>query len=284
MSRPVGEAPAGPLSFGQAVGRAGWFAAAGILAALNAQADQIIHALTDKTLSTALIELGGISAIIWFAMFAALKIGLEDETNGLSRRDLAVLAIVGLLSFLPLFFSSKIGLFLAGGYLFATSREGNPSRRVSLILLALTGPLVWGRVLLTLFGGPILALDAHIVGSVIGSAVRGNIVDFARPGMQFFIATGCSSVHNISIGVLLWTTAIALFKIRIDWRYVGIGVAMIAWMFFLNIARLATIGLYPDDFGYLHDGGGAALFGWAGLLGAALLAGFGIIRAAERQQ
>ena len=128
MSRPVGEAPAGPLSFGQAVGRAGWFAAAGILAALNAQADQIIHALTDKTLSTALIELGGISAIIWFAMFAALKIGLEDETNGLSRRDLAVLAIVGLLSFLPLFFAAKIGLFLAGSVAYVLSF--NPPTKV----------------------------------------------------------------------------------------------------------------------------------------------------------
>ena len=34
----------------------------------------------------------------------------------------------------------------------------------------------------------------------------------------------------------------------------------------------------------LHVGGGAILFGWAGLLGAALLAGQGVISAAARQR
>ena len=281
---PVGEAPAGRAILNRRVSRAGIFAGAGVLAALNAQADQIINILTVRWLTGVLVELGGISAIIWLAMYAALKIGVEGETEPISRRDLAVVGIVSVLAFLPFFFAAKGGVLLAGVYLFATSRAGSASRRVSLILLALTGPLIWGRVLLTVFAAPILALDAHIVASVIGFDVSGNLVGSAGAPVRFLIAGGCSSVHNISIAILLWTTAAALFGIRLDRRYFGVGLLMIGWMFMLNIVRLALLGIFPDHFEYIHVGGGAVMFAWFDLVGAALLAGFGVIRAAERQQ
>src|SRR5205085_7018020 len=135
---------------------------------------------------------------------AALKIGVEGEAEQITRRDLAVAGFVVLLSFLPFFFAAKAGVLLAGVYLFATSNAGSASRRASLILLALTGPLIWGRVLLTVFAAPILALDAHIVASVIGFDVSGNLVGSAGSPVRFLIAGGCSSVHNISIAILLW--------------------------------------------------------------------------------
>jgi hypothetical protein len=281
---PVGQASAGRISLNRSIGRAGLFAGVGVLAALNAQADQITIVLTYRSMTGALMDLGGISAIIWFALYAALKIGMEREPGQISGRDAAVAIAVVSLCFLPFYFAAKVSLLLAGVYLFMTSRKQSPSRRVAIILLGLTGPLVWGRMILTLFAGPILALDAHIVGSVIGSDVHGNVVRFIGRDMSFFIAGPCSSVHNISIAVVLWTTAAALFRIRLDRGYFGIGVAMVTFMFALNIARLAAIGLFPDDFQFLHAGGGAALFGWTGLVGAALLAGLGVVRAVERQQ
>ena len=279
---PVGKVPAGRISFlDRPISRAGFFAGAGVLAALNAQADQIINILTVQWLTGVLVELGGISAIIWFAMYAALKIGIEGEAEPIRRWDLAVAGIVVFLCFLPLFFAAKGAVLLAGAYLFATSRPGSASRRVALILLALTGPLVWGRVLLNVFAAPILALDANIVGSVTGLDVHGNLV--AAP-VKFFIGGGCSSVHNISIAIVLWTTAAALFGIRLDRRYLAVGLLMVAWMFILNIVRLSLLGLFPEHFQYIHVGGGAVIFAWFDLIGAALLAGFGVIRAAERQQ
>lgn len=279
---PVGVAPAGRISLDRRISRAGVFAGAGVLAALNAQMDQVIIELTYKSPTGFLLDLGGVSAVIWFAMFAALKLGLESEAEPISRRDAAVLALVVLASFLPFYFAAKAAVLLSGIYLVATSRRHSSSWRVALILLALSGPLVWGRVLLNLFAAPILALDAHIVGSVIGSDVRGNLI--AGAPIKFFIAGPCSSVHNISIAIVLWTTAAALFNIRLDRRYLGVGIAMIAWMFFLNIARLSALGLFPNHFDYIHIGEGAVMFSWAGLIGAALLAGLGVVRAVERQQ
>jgi exosortase/archaeosortase family protein len=281
---PIGRASVGRSFSVRRIGRAGIFASVGVLAALNAQADQILQSLSWNTLAHSIMELGGVSAIIWFAIFATLKVGLEDNDGNLSRRDAAVAVAVVALSFIPLSFAAKGGLVLAGFYLFLTSVKNSTSRRVSLVLLALTGPLVWGRALLAIFATPILALDARIVSSAIGSSVQGNLITLAGHHGKVLIGEPCSSVHNISIAIVLWTTAAVLFRLRPDRQFVGIGIAMVALMFALNIARLAAIGLYPQHYEYLHYGEGAALFGWAGLIGASLLVGFGAIRAAERQQ
>ena len=98
------------------------------------------------------------------------------------------------------------------------------------------------------------------------------------------IAEPCSSVHNMSLAIVLWTTAAMLFRIRADGRYLLIGAAMVALMYGLNVVRLSTIGLFPDHFDFLHVGWGAAIFGWAGLIGASLLAGIGVTHAAARQR
>ena len=282
--RPAGVVPAGRFSYPATIGRAGVFAGAGVLAAINAEADPLIVAVRYQPLLNALVWLGGISAVTWFALFAALKIGLEGASRRLDRRDLAVLAVTVMAAFIPTAYGGSAGVLLTGGYVFATSRPGSADRRVAIVLLALTGPLVWGHILLNLFAAPILALDARIVGSAIGSSVDGNIVRFAGSDQSFLIGGPCSSVHNISLAIVLWATAAALFAIRVDRHYVLIGAAMVAWMFLLNIVRLAAIGLFPRDFDYLHIGYGAAMFGFAGLIGAAFLVGVGVLHAAKRQR
>ena len=66
--RPVGHAPAGPTTKTVYLSRGSAFAAAGTLAALNAQADHIILDLSWQSPLDALINLGGISAVIWAAV------------------------------------------------------------------------------------------------------------------------------------------------------------------------------------------------------------------------
>ena len=283
FARPAGTIPARP-AFSIQVDRSGAFAAAGVLAALNAQAAQILGALHYNSSIDSIMGLAGISAVIWTAMFAALRIGLDQPDGRVRGWDPAVLAAVIALSFLPMAVAAKLGLLLCGVYLFASSPRESSSRRVALILLALTGPLLWGRLLLQLFAAPILALDAHLVGLLTGMHVSGNTIRFAsRPGWML-IGDACSSVHNISLALVLWTTAAVVFRIRIDRRYVAAGALMMAWMFLLNIGRLTLLGLRPQDYDYLHNGTGAAMFGWAGLLGVAAIAGLGVLRAADRQR
>lgn len=282
--RPVGFVPAGPIRFFRNIRRGEHFAAAGVLAALNVQADQIVAAVRYQPLSDAVFGAAGISVIIWAAMVAAWKIGAEDCHPFSGKRDYSVLAAIIALSFIPISHAAQAGLLLCAGYMVATAAPADAQRRSAFVLLALTGPLIWGRLILNLFGVPILALDAHLVGAAIGSQVDGNVVQFAGGGgKQFLIGGACSSVHNMSLALLLWTTAAMLFRIRIDRRYVLTGMAMVVVMFVLNVLRLSSIGIYPEHFDYLHYGTGAALFGWAGLISAGLLAAFGVTRAVARQ-
>lgn len=283
-ARSAGLVPAGPSSATDRLSRGSAFAAAGVLAALNAQANQIIGGFSLELPLNSLATLGGISAIVWAAMAAAWKIGAEDDQALAGVRDWAVLAIVALLSFIPLPFAAQGGLLLCAAYLLVTAGASSAQRRSAFVLLALTGPLIWGRILLHAYEIPILSFDAHIVGAAIGTEVDGNVVGFAGSGSQFLVGAGCSSVHNMSLAILLWTTAAMLFKIRIDRGYLAVGFAMVALMFVLNILRLSAIGLFPAHFELLHAGVGAVLFGWAGLIGAAVLAGTGVVRAAAVQR
>ena len=66
------------------------FACAGVLATVNAEAGQIIDALRYLSPLDAMTSLAGISAVIWFAIFVALKIGLEPGSTSYRRFDLAV--------------------------------------------------------------------------------------------------------------------------------------------------------------------------------------------------
>lgn len=284
LVRPVGLIPTAPAAARFELRRGRVFAAAGVLAALNAQAGQIISTLTYQSPFEAITGLAGISAVIWTAMVATWMIGSESRRCFSGIADASALAIVLLLSFLPLSFAPQAGLLFCAAYLLVTSPPKDPGRRAALVLLALTGPLIWGRILLNLFAAPILSFDAHIVGGVIGTHVDGNVFQAPSTGQHFVIGDLCSSVHNISLAIVLWTTAAMLFNVRVDRRYVAIGIAMAGFMFALNIARLATIGLFPAYFVFLHYGTGAALFGWAGLIGAALLAGWGVVDAAQRQR
>jgi exosortase/archaeosortase family protein len=264
------------------IGRAAIFAGVGVIATVNALADQIIA--FDGNLILQILDLGGISAVIWFALYAALKIGIEDEGELLRRTDVPVLLTILVSCFIPVAAAARAGELLCAVYSFATSRLGSPTRRVALVLLALTGTLVWGPLILTLCASPILSLDAHITGWVIGSPVTANMVHFAGSDRIYIIAMACSSIHNISLAILLWCTAVALFDLKVDGRLVLVCAGMIGLTFALNISRLSLIGLFPDHFDILHRGTGAVLFGWLEVIGMALLAGLGASIAAARPQ
>jgi exosortase/archaeosortase family protein len=265
------------------LGRATVLAGAGVLAAFNALANQIIRAFAHTSMIGNVSNLAGISAVIWFAMYAALKIGWEAEPDELRKSDWPVLLVALASAMVPVSYAARLGLLMCAAYAFATTRPGEPGRRVALLLAALTGTLIWGPLILSVFAAPVLALDAHIVGQAIGSPVDGNIVQFAHSRHAFLIAAGCSSIHNISLAIVLWCTAVALFELRVDGRMVALGIAMIGLMFGLNIARLCAIGLFPDQFEFIHRGFGAALFGWAGLIGIGILAALGTHDALSRR-
>lgn len=66
-------------------------------------------------------------------------------------------------------------------------------------------------------------------------------------------------------------TLMQLLGLPITWRLALVGVLAMAGTAAVNVVRLVAIALYPQDFDYLHTGGGALIFGWAALLVAATI-------------
>lgn len=265
------------------IGRAAAFAGAGVLAAINAIAGAVIGAIRHEPLIIQIANLAGVSAVVWFAIYVALKIGWEAPPEKLRKADWLALALTVASAMIPVSDVARAGLVICAVYAFATTRQGEPTRRVALVLVALTGTVVWGLLLLHVFAAPLVTLDAHIVARAIGSTAQGNIVRFINFDDSFVIGKGCSSVHNMSLAILLWCTGVALFDLRVDGRLLAFGAAMIALMFGLNIARLSTIGIFPDHFEFLHEGAGAALFSWVGLASMGTLALLGFHDALSRR-
>lgn len=231
-----------------------------------------------------LLSLGGISAVVWFAVFAMVRLAVEPAQTAEPMRsgDAVALGFALLCGWFPVASLAGLAIFALGTYLTVTARATR-SRRIAWILLALSGTSFWGKIVLLVFAPVLLALDGHIVGMLAGTGAQGNLVGFAGGG-SFVIGGPCSSMHNISLALLLWTCVIALLDLRVDRRLVLVCGAAMAAMFALNVARLTAIALFPRAFDWLHVGTGATLFGWAGLVLAAGIVGGGAYDALARQR
>lgn len=218
---------------------------------------------------------------MWFALFAALRIAIEPGAAEWRRGDSLVLAGAALCAAFPAAWSAAAGLVALGVYLAATARDRRSSR-IALVLLALSGPLLWGRMVLSAFSPVLLAIDGHLVGLLAGTGAQGNLVGFVGGG-HFVIGGPCSSVHNMSLALLLWTCVVALLNLQIDRRLLLAGGAAIVAMFVLNVVRLVAIAVFPAHFELLHVGAGAVAFGWIGLLVAGLIIGIGAYDALARR-
>jgi len=91
------------------------------------------------------------------------------------------------------------------------------------ILLALTGTLIWGRLFLEVIAPTtLLRLDARFVSLLSGMPSEGNVVNFSGGG-PIPIAPGCSSLHNMSLAVLMWITAVKLLDLTMTRRVLATG-------------------------------------------------------------
>jgi exosortase/archaeosortase family protein len=231
----------------------------------NAMPTFITEAIVTRGAMAAVLNLFDISAVVWLAIAACLALlwtsGSEAQPE---RGDWAVTTVVVLIALIPFPALSAAGLTAAGVWGFLSAPKGSVARRASVIVLSLSTFFFWGRLFLALGGGPMLAADAQFLSWISGLSVSGNVVT-ATDSSTFVIAPGCSSLHGISVAVILWTTALAWFALPVTRRRVMLLSAMVAASVCVNGLRLALIGWYPADFDYWHIGEGAALIGWLSL-------------------
>ncbi len=263
----------------RAVGRSELFFALFLVATLNAFAEPAIRQIEAVGPARAAFDLFGISAILWVALAAGLAILARDRGGAPWRRgDAPLSAMTMLAAAIPVPVASGLALTLAASWAIATAGAATPLRRSAIIFLAATGSLVWGRLLLAVFGRPLLDLDALFVSTLLGADRAGNLIWSAQAGMRVIVAPGCSSLQGISLAVLFWATVNQYFGVRFDRRAVGYGVAAVAATMLVNVARISGLLTHPEHFGPIHTGWISALLMWVTLLLVVAICVFGARR------
>jgi exosortase/archaeosortase family protein len=262
--------------------RATLFAFCGLIAAINGYATALLISLTSANLVNGMADLFGVSAIIWFAFYCIARIGLEPARDrSTTAADGLIATLMLIAAFLPVVMAGSAAVLGGGLWLWWHSSAATRERRIAILLLALSGTMIWGKVFLMVFGHDLLALDGRFVGWLAGAHSEGNLV-YGPAGSRIVIGAPCSSLHNMSLALLVWASVSQVFNLRLDRRLILFGLAGMAGVLVVNGIRLALIARFPAHFDSLHDGAGGMIFGLISLLVAMMIAGWGAIDATKR--
>jgi hypothetical protein len=89
-------------------------------------------------------------------------------------------------------------------YIFLFTDLSPRARRRALVLLAVTVPMLWSRMILDFFATSILDIDAALVGWLIGTEGIGNMIRFADSQDFLLVFPECSSLPNMSLAFVCW--------------------------------------------------------------------------------
>jgi len=250
-----------------------------LVAALNGFAGTAMRIVPERGLTYALFELFGISAIVWVALAACLDVLRNAPAEPLRPGDRVVAAGVALAALAPMATASALALTGLGAWMIATARSGSSIRRAGTIALAMTATLLWGRLLLALFSGPMLAADSWLVGTLTGAPQAANLIALpVADGARIAVAPGCSSWQGMSLALLFWVTVNQYFRVPFGWRAAAWCALALAATVAINVLRIAAMVRFPAHIAEIHHGYGWHLAMWSTLVAVAAICLWGARR------
>jgi hypothetical protein len=201
------------------------------------------------------------NVIVLFACFAGVYLIASSNRDQIRTLDLVVaLGFLGLV-ILPIYAMSWVAVAGLSLYILFFTNDGSERRRGALILLALTVPMLWSRLLFQFFARPLLELDATMVTWLLGTARTGNLVQFGDNSGYMVITPACASWANLSFAFLCWVAITQWVNHRwssIDllWSFLAC-VSVVA----VNVTRIAMIGLSHGHYEAIHGKWGDVLAG-----------------------
>jgi hypothetical protein len=194
-----------------------------------------------------------INVLVLFACFAGIYLLTRKGRNEIQTRDLAVAAAFLLLVFVPIYAVSWVAVTGLSFYILLFANDGCERRRGALILLALTFPMLWSKLVFQFFAGPLLSLDATMVTWLLHTERMGNLVRFADNSGYMVVTPACTSFGNISFAFLCWMTITQWANHRwapIDllWSLLAVG-SVVA----MNVTRIAITGLSYWHYETIHN-------------------------------
>jgi hypothetical protein len=260
-SRPPGTTITAGGGLSSVPDRSALFAGLFILAFTNGIVVRISQAFGEDPVS-AVLTTCGISVIVWAGSWMTLAALLQAPSHQLRGADLIIGAGVVMLTLAPLPSFSWLALTGLGFYILWSSTQATPYRQAGAVMLALTVPMFWSRVLFALFSDPILSADAVLASLITGTERVGNTLRFADDWGYLFIAPPCSSLANVSLTVLCWVLCGQVASETWRLSKLGWGLAACTAVIAINVTRIGLIGLNHDHYDLLHGTVGAAVTNW----------------------
>jgi hypothetical protein len=242
----------GPLS------RDEYFAGLALLCCLNGLGSRIIDSVRQLGWSDALFVTFEVSAIVWIACILGIRLILREREGSIRPLDLILGVVLLVPVALPIGGLSWLALTILGLYVLLVRGQPSDRRRGAIILLAVTVPMLWSRLLFRYFANFILEVDASLVSLLLGTARQGNMVRFADGSGSLVILPYCSSLANVSLALLAWVTISQWANHRWssrDWQWcVLAGASVVA----VNVTRMSLMGMSETHYRTIHSQWGDA--------------------------
>ncbi len=207
----------------------------------------------------------GHSFVLWLSLLVALRLtlGVREATYTPHPRIYPVCALISLVLLIPSAMLSWLLCALSAvlWHQHCATRSVHRIAAGLLVVIALREPMT--HLLLKLFSGEILAVDAWLAVQVLGLinddfTLSGNIIAQSN-GHSLLILTGCSAFGNLSLALLLWL-ALQLDRQR---QVTGDDALRIAGVIFtviaINTLRLSLMGINQHWYDLLHGDNGALI-------------------------
>jgi hypothetical protein len=217
-----------------------------------------------------------LNVIVLAACCAGVYLITRNNRDQIRNLDLVVAAVFFLLVMLPVYAVSWVAVTGLSLYILLFANDGPERRRGALILLALTVPMLWSRLVFQFFAKPLLELDATMVAWLLGAERIGNLVRFGDNSGYMLISPACASFGNITFAFLTWVTVSQWANhrwVRIDllWSFLAC-----ASVLAINVTRIAITGLSYGHYETIHNQWGELVLNTVFLI---LIVGFSVIGA-----
>jgi exosortase/archaeosortase family protein len=195
-----------------------------------------------------------INVVVLFAAVAGVSAFFSvDKEDEIRPADLAVAVVFLSLVSLPISPLSWVAVTGLSLYILLFA-SGSPDRiRGAIILLALTVPMLWSRLLFQFFAKIILNIDAMLVASLLGTVGQGNTVKFADNSGYMVVLPPCSSLANMSLAFLCWIAVTQWVRHR--WSATDIFWSLLACVSVVavNVTRISIMGLSQNYYRAIHS-------------------------------
>jgi len=244
----------------RSISRDEFFAGLYILGCINGLGANIISSLRGGDWTGGVQN---ISVIVLFACGAGISLFLDNKRNKvdeIAARDLATALVFLALILVP---ASEINWVAVTGlsfYILLFANDHATRKRGALIMLAVTVPMFWSKLLFSFISQPFLDFDAWLVGWELGTHRSGNIVSFHDGSGELVIMPACASLANVSLAFLCWVGFSQWVDHRPSRRDILWCLLVCCSVIALNVTRISIMGLSQWHYQTFHLGWGATLF------------------------